>query len=167
MNRAVVWIGVATVLAGFALAAFPVVVTGQEHFDDEQAAGTLVAPVGLVVVMLGFTLYDPRASTVRGLFNDDPRPASVGHGPAAASGLYAPSEADECRQCRTPIAWDLASCPRCARARPCRTCGRPVGLVLDRPTCPTCGQAEATCGCPRLAPRGSPAPPRAIRLRGG
>ncbi|HTW54933.1 MAG TPA: hypothetical protein VMG36_00565 [Thermoplasmata archaeon] len=166
MNRAVVWIGVATVLAGFALAAFPIAVTGHEAFDLEQEAGTLVAPVGLVVVMLAFTLHDPRETTVRGLFDADPRRPSSAHGPPAAPGRYGPSEADECRFCRTPIAWDLAGCPRCARARPCRGCGRPLGRVLDRPTCPTCGRPESTCACPRLAPRGAAPAPRAVRLRG-
>lgn len=166
MNRAVVWIGIAMVLAGFALAAFPIVVTGREVFDVEQESGTLVAPVGLVVVMLGFTLYDPRATTVRGFFGGEDRPQPVARSRSAGTANYGPGEADECRACRTPIAWDLAQCPRCARARACRTCGRPLGLVIERPTCPACGRSEATCDCPRLPARAAPQP-RAIRLRGG
>ena len=157
MNRSVGWIGVGIVVAGFALAGFPILMTGQEHVDPEQLAGCLVAPVGLVVVLLGATSVDPRSTTVSGTFGntDDPGPAERLPEPATDRGRrWRSQDPVNCRYCRTVITSDLASCPRCARARSCRSCRRPLGFVLDRPTCPTCAQPEAICGCEHLADTG-------------
>ncbi|MGB6442202.1 MAG: hypothetical protein WBF81_02765, partial [Thermoplasmata archaeon] len=66
---------------------------------------------------------------------------------------YNPREPVRCRYCGSLVAFDLAQCPRCARARECRTCSRPLGVVLDRATCPLCARAEALCNCPHLPSR--------------
>ena len=154
MNRTVVYLGIGVILAGIGLVAFPIVVTGEERFDLEQAAGLLVAPVGLVVVMFGASFYDPTRTTVGGAFGnpEETRPRGVPTRPTFAPSPtpYHPKEAATCRFCRTPVGYELANCPRCARARDCRSCGRPLGYVLDRATCPYCARAEAFCNCPRL-----------------
>jgi hypothetical protein len=167
MNRSIGWIGVAVVLAGIGLVAFPLVVTGREFLDDEQILGFLVAPLGLFVVLIAAVSVDPRRTTVTGAFGNPDEPAS----PAASTPAGAPRprprspiEPVHCRYCRSVITADLSQCPRCARARDCRPCGRPLGLVLDRPTCPTCALAEPYCHCPALS---RPAPARVGRRAGG
>ncbi|MGP8077086.1 MAG: hypothetical protein ACLQD8_01230 [Thermoplasmata archaeon] len=168
MNRSVVYLGVGVILTGIALVSFPIAVTGAEVFDIEQEAGLLVAPVGLVVVMLGASFYDPTRTTVGGAFGnpEELRPRSAGPHPAprAPPLAYHPHDSATCRYCRTYIDYDLANCPRCARSRECRTCGRPLGRVLDRATCPLCARPEALCNCPRLSsPVGAPVGHRPIR----
>jgi hypothetical protein len=169
MNRSLAYIGIGVILAGFALASFPIVVYGAETFDVEQESGTLIAPVGLVVVLLAAVAPDPRRTTVVGAFgNPDetvgrerPSPA-----PPTAPRRYDPKAAVACRHCRTYIPAELAQCPRCARARDCRSCGRPLGLVLDRATCPRCARPEASCGCSILDVAIGPTP-RGNRAWGG
>ncbi len=149
MNRTVVYLGIAVVVAGFLLAAYPILLLGRERFDLEQGAGCLVAPVGVFVVMFGASFYDPTRTTVGGVFGnpDERRPTSPAEGPVSPAIPFSPLEAATCRFCRTYIDHDQATCPRCARARPCRRCGRPLGRVLDRATCPRCGREEAFCDC--------------------
>jgi len=156
MNRSIAYIGVGIILFGFALVASPIVLTGAEQFDLEQELGVFLAPFGLVVVMLGAMAHDPEATTVGGAFGSSE--ANVLRASAARSSeaprppvRYNPKEPVACRFCRTNISWDLVQCPRCTRARDCRGCGRPLGMVLDRPTCPTCARAEPFCSCPILA----------------
>jgi hypothetical protein len=162
MNRTIVGIGLVLLLFGFALAAFPIVVTGHEAFDFEQEAGLYVAPVGLLVILLGAIGHDPAATTVPGAFGNveetSRRMRTGGDARPRPVAPINPKDPVACRYCRTIITWDLAICPRCARARECRYCGRPLGVVLDRPTCPTCARAEVFCSCPRVArPGGSAA----------
>jgi hypothetical protein len=155
MNRSVVYLGVGVILFGIALVASPIVLTGREQFTLEQEAGLLIAPVGLVVVMLGASFYDPNRTTVGGAFGNPDvaiRPMTENRSPARApSTLYHPHGFAICRYCRTPIGYEQATCPRCARARDCRTCGRPLGMVLDRSTCPMCARPEALCNCPEFS----------------
>jgi hypothetical protein len=156
MNRAIAGVGIGVILAGIGLVAFPVVVTGQEQLDPEQLAGFLVAPVGLFVVLLAAVSVDPRRTTIVGTFGnpDEPSPPDPSDVEPPARPRTALSEAVYCRTCRTVMTSDLARCPRCSRARECRTCGRPLGLVLERPTCPRCARPEPTCACPLLPRRG-------------
>jgi hypothetical protein len=163
VNRAVVYLGLAVALAGVGLIAFPIVVSGSEQFDVEQEAGLLVGPIGLVVIGLGGVAPDPNRTTVGGFFGSseaEPARPSRPSGPERRAGLgWSPFEPVNCRYCRTIITHDLARCPRCSRARDCRSCGRPLGLVLERSTCPRCARAEAFCNCPRFerpAPAGNP-----------
>lgn len=165
MNRSIAGVGIGIIVAGIALVAFPIVVLGREQLDPEQLAGFLVAPVGLFVVLIAAVSVDPRRTTIVGTFgNPDERPPA----PAEPEWLGArprssPNEPVYCRFCRAVITADLARCPRCSRARDCRNCGRPLGFVLERPTCPTCAQAEMFCSCPFLPRR---VPPRVGRFAG-
>jgi len=150
MNRSLAYIGIGVIVAGLALASYPLVVNGVEKFDIEQEAGVYIAPVGLVVILLAAVAQDPRKTTVRGAFgNPDERPSRtrVPAGAPPAAHRYNSSEAASCRFCRTFISPELAQCPRCARARDCRSCGRPLGIVLERATCPRCALPEAICSC--------------------
>jgi len=157
MNRSIAFVGVGVILAGIGLVAFPIVVTGREQLDLEQIAGFLVAPLGLVVVLIGAVSVDPNKTTIAGTFgNPDEAVRPVAPAGAPARPRFNPREPVYCRFCRTIITADLSRCPRCSRARECRNCGRPLGQVLERPTCPTCARAEPFCSCPSLA---RPAPP--------
>jgi len=163
MNRSIVLIGVVLIGLGFALVASPIAFTGAEQLDIEQELGFLVAPVGLVVVMLGALAQDPTRTTVGGAFGNPyaelERPTRAPPVEPRARRLFNPHEPADCRYCRTVITSDLSQCPRCARARDCRNCGRPLGMVNDRVTCPTCGRMEAFCNCPSLArPVATPRP---------
>lgn len=150
MHRSIAGIGIAVILAGFALVAFPIATTGREQLDYEQLAGFLVAPIGLVVVLIAGLSVDPRKTTVAGTFGNPElagRRVPSGAPLGAPRRLRNPYEPVHCRHCRSVITADLAACPRCALARECRSCGRPLGQVLDRPTCPPCARAEAFCNC--------------------
>jgi hypothetical protein len=156
MNRTTVGIGLVVLLFTFALLAFPIVVTSHEVFDFEQEAGIFVLPVGLLIIMFGAMAHNPEATTVGGAFgNVDEAPRRPGPAPTGAAARpqvrFNPKEPVACRYCRTNIPWDIAICPRCARPRECRNCGRPLGVVLDRPTCPTCARSELFCNCPMIA----------------
>jgi len=155
MNRSIAYCGVAVILFGFAMVAFPIVVTGAEQLDLEQEVGFLLAPVGLVVVMLGALALDPSRTTVGGAFGNPERalerPSAGASLDSRERRLFNPHEPVNCRFCGSVITPDLAQCPRCARARDCRNCGRPLGLVMNRATCPTCARVEGFCNCPRLA----------------
>ncbi len=167
MNRSIAWIGVAVIVVGIGMVAFPLVAVGREVLDDEQILGFLLAPVGLFVVLIAAVAVDPRRTTVTGAFgNPDERTRAEPSTETAAvrARPRSPLEPVHCRYCRSVITADLAQCPRCARARDCRPCGRPLGLVLERPTCPTCALAEPYCHCPALS---RPAPARIGRRAGG
>ena len=171
MNRSIGRVGLAIVLAGFALAAFPIVLTGAEHFDIEQEAGILVAPVGLLVILIGAVQVNPERTTVGGTFGNPEERSRLRAGPSATPSLpprarWSPGDPIYCRYCHTSIHPELARCPRCARARDCRSCGRPLGLVLERATCPFCGRAEPLCYCSPV-PRPAAAPGLAARPRRG
>jgi len=154
MNRSIAWFGVVLIVGGFALIAWPIAVSGAEHLDLEQELGFLVLPVGLVVVMLAALSLDPSRTTVGGAFGNpetaqqrSPRGAPVD---SRTTRVFNPHEPVNCRQCRTLISPDLALCPRCARPRECRGCGRPLGIANDRVSCPGCARTEALCNCPTL-----------------
>lgn len=154
MNREIAGVGIVFIVLGLGLVAYPIAFTGSEQLDIEQEVGFLVVPVGLVVVMLGALAHNPERTTVGGAFGNPEedlyrRPRGRPPEPRAAR-IFNPHEPVDCRYCRTVITADLAQCPRCARHRDCRSCGRPLGIVLDRVTCPTCGRAEGLCNCPTL-----------------
>ncbi len=155
MNRSITLVGIAIILLGIGLAAFPIIVTGQERLDFEQEAGILLAPIGLLVVLIGGVQQNPELTTVKGTFgNPDEkasRPAPARPTEAARPLGFSPREPVHCRYCRTVITWDLAYCPRCARSRDCRVCGRPLEMADDRTDCPGCHRVEAFCRCPKLA----------------
>lgn len=151
MNRSIALIGVVIVVLGFALVAYPIAFTGHEQLDIEQEAGFLAAPVGLVVVMLGALAQNPERTTVGGTFgNPEANLRRPTRGPPVeprAKRVFNPHEPVDCRYCRTVIAADLAQCPRCARPRDCRSCGRPLEMVGVQVTCPACRRSEGFCNC--------------------
>lgn len=165
MNRSIAMVGLAVILVGFALMSFPLVVLGREQLDPEQVAGFLLAPIGLGVVLIAGVSVDPNRTTVGGTFGNPeeaPRP-EASEAPSPARARYSnPNAPVHCRKCRSVVTADLSRCPRCSRARDCRNCGRPLGQVLERPTCPTCARAEPFCNCPLLA---RPAPVGVVRGR--
>ncbi len=171
MNRSITWVGVVIILAGIALTAFPIVVTGAEQLDLEQEAGLLLAPIGLLVVLIGAVQPNPERTTIRGTFGN-PDENFLRHSAAGAAERprpvlrLNPREAVECRHCRTVISFDLAQCPRCARSRDCRVCGRPLEMMGDRTDCPSCHRVEAFCNCPRLERPNGPAAVGARPRRG-
>jgi len=163
MNRSIVLVGVAIILAGLALVASPIVLTGGELFDLEQEAGIFLAPVGLLVILIGGVQPNPERTTVGGTFGnpdaDLNRSAKTRRvGPGRTYLGFNPREPVSCRHCRTVITFDLAVCPRCGRPRECRECGRRLGLVEDRTDCPGCHRMEAFCSCARVS-RPAPATP--------
>ena len=152
MNRSIALIGVVIIVLGFALVAYPIAVTGHEQLDVEQEAGFLAVPVGLVVVMLGALAQNPERTTVGGTFGNPEanllrRPTRVAPSEPRAKRIFNPHEPVDCRYCRTVIAPDLAQCPRCARPRDCRGCGRPLEMVGVQVTCPGCRRSESFCNC--------------------
>jgi hypothetical protein len=158
MNRSIMYVGVAILLCGFALLAFPIATTGQEQFDLEQEAGLFFFPPALAVLLVGSISDDPRVTTVGGAFgNPDAEAPRAGTGRPSGERsrrlTYHPHEPVRCRHCSAIIPADLARCPRCARARECRSCGRPLEVVAETVTCPGCSRPEAFCNCPHLPPR--------------
>ena len=138
MNRSMAYVGIAVVAAGFALVAFPIVATGAEVFDFEQEAGLFVLPAGLAIILLGLVAHDPRATTVGGAFGNVEESARRprASAPAARAPVgYNPKEPVSCRYCRTYIPWDVAICPRCARAEGLCDCAwLPEGAAPLEPT---------------------------------
>jgi hypothetical protein len=158
MNRSILGVGVGILLVGIALIGYPIAVTGAEQFDFEQEAGLFFLAPAFAVMLIGAISDDPGVTTVGGAFGnpdvDAERARTARAAPTTKPSLaYHPHEAVRCRYCSAIIAADLALCPRCARPRDCRTCGRPLGMVLNRPTCPACARPEPFCNCPHLPPR--------------
>jgi len=170
MNRSIVLLGVAIILAGLALVSSPIVLTGAEQFDFEQEAGIFLTPIGLLVILIGAVQPNPERTTVGGTFGnpdaDVGRPAKSGSADRGRAYTgFSPREPASCRYCRTVIAFDLAVCPRCGRPRECRGCGRPLGMVEDRTDCPGCHRVEAFCNCARVAHSAAPGPISPSRRR--
>jgi hypothetical protein len=170
MHRSIAYVGVGTLLLAFALIAFPIWAYGSEQFDLEQEFGILILPAGLLVLLVAGVSPDPRLTTVGGTFGN---PEFAGRERPARSSAsvpgrltYHPREAVNCEQCGTVVSPDLARCPRCTRARMCRTCGRPLGYVLDRPTCPRGAKAEPFCDCPQLPRKAGPSTRARSRVAG-
>jgi hypothetical protein len=156
MNRSIVLLGVGILVVGFGLVASPIILYGSEMFTLEQEFGIFLSPVGLLVVLIGAVQANPERTTVRGTFgNPDMESRHSGAPAAPASGRaglgYNPREPVNCRYCGSVITYDLAFCPRCARPRACRGCGRILGMAGDRTDCGGCHRVEAFCNCSRLA----------------
>jgi hypothetical protein len=154
MHRSIAYIGAGVLVFAIALLAFPLWAYGAEQWDLEQELGILVVPFALITFLIAATTADPHETTVGGTFGNpeyDRATPSVFGRPASRPRIVTSfSEATQCLHCGTVIAPNLANCLRCGRARPCRTCHRPMGLVLERPTCPACARAEPLCNCPIL-----------------
>jgi hypothetical protein len=157
MNRSILLIGVGLLLFAFALMSFPIATTGHEQFDLEQEGGIYLIAPALAIVLIGSISDDPRRTTIGGTFGNpeaDVRRPTVDPAARERRGLgYNPREPVRCRYCSSIVPSELAQCPRCARSRDCRTCHRPLGIVLDRPTCPLCARPEPLCNCPQIPVR--------------
>lgn len=167
MNRTILGMGIGILLVGFILIGYPIAVTGQEQFDLFQEIGLFFLAPAFGVMLIGAISDDPRVTTIGGAFGNPEvdltrRPAKPA-GPTRTGLPYHPNEPVRCRFCGAIITADLSQCPRCARARECRTCGRPLGTVLERPTCPLCARTEALCNCPHVPVRPPVGPGRARR----
>lgn len=168
MNRSITMLGVAIMLVGFGLIASPIALLGKESFTVEQELGLFVVPISLVVVMIGAVQANPERTTVGGTFGNPEentrRSPPAGTEEARPPMRFGPRESVQCRHCRTTIEYDVAFCPRCARPRECRACGRSLGRAGNDTDCPGCHRVEAFCNCPR-APRAGPryAPPPPAR----
>jgi hypothetical protein len=168
MNRTILGMGIGILLVGFGFIGYPIATTGAEQFDLFQEIGLFFLAPAFGVMLIGAISDDPRVTTVGGAFGNPEvdlmrRPTKVPT--ATRTGLpYHPREPVRCRFCGAIITADLAQCPRCARARECRTCGRPLGVVLGRVTCPMCARAEALCNCPHLPVRAPTSPVRSRRV---
>jgi hypothetical protein len=163
-----VYVSASLMLGAFALLTYPLWALGSEQFDLEQELGILFLPFGLVTMLVGLTAIDPLTTTIGGTFGNpefDTATRITAPGGARRGLDYDPREPVNCRQCRSVIPAEYAQCRRCARARPCRSCGRPLGVVLDRPTCPACGQAEPLCNCAGIVRASSLTPHERVRAR--
>lgn len=149
MNRSLAYVGVGIVLAGIALVASPIVLTGHMKFNIVPAVGLIVAPLGLGVVGVAAAAIDPRRTTVLGTFGQDlpAVPETVPVAPLPSPRPSNPRAPVRCPNCRTVMTYELARCPRCAEDRPCRECGRLLTEVDDRAVCGHCGRAELFCNC--------------------
>jgi RNA polymerase subunit RPABC4/transcription elongation factor Spt4 len=151
VNRSIAGIAAGVLLFAIALTAFPIWALGREQFDVEQELGILLVPFGLITFLIAATTADPRTTTVGGAFGnreyDRLRRAEEARSAPRPRVFTNYSEAVHCRHCNTIIPPDLANCPRCGRARICRSCHRLLGMVLERPTCASCGRAEPLCDC--------------------
>ncbi|HTT26514.1 MAG TPA: hypothetical protein VMH90_06105 [Thermoplasmata archaeon] len=152
MNRAILGVGVAILLVAIALVVSPIALTGAESLTTLAEIGVFTLPVGIVVVLLGGVAPDPSITTVGGVFGNpvenaihDRRGAAPSVVPARARG--SPRQPVNCRQCYTLVAWDAILCPRCGRARDCRSCGRDLDWSGTTIVCVPCAHPEVYCNC--------------------
>jgi hypothetical protein len=151
MHRSIAYIGIVVLLVAVALLAFPIWAYGAEQWDLEQELGILLVPFGLITFLIAATTADPRLSTVGGAFGnaeyDRTRQPWIRRPTPRPKIVRSFNEAPQCLHCGTVIPPQLAICPRCSQIRPCRACNRPLGLVLERATCPLCARPEPLCNC--------------------
>lgn len=155
MNRTITLLGLFVLLVGIGLIASPEVLSGLETVTPLLEVGVFVLPVGLSIILWGASSPDPRATTVAGVFGNPEenilRRSSLGSTRNFdVRYLPGPRESVNCRHCYTLIPWDVAECPRCARRRECRACGRPLFYLSGAVRCLPCVRAETYCVCPKL-----------------
>jgi hypothetical protein len=149
MNRSLAYVGVGVILAGIALVASPIVLTGRMTLGVAPIAGFIIAPLGLFVIGFAAASFDPRRTTVRTFGQDEPppRPEPPEELVVAQFRPVNPKAPVRCPNCRTVMTYDLSRCPRCAEDRPCRACARPLASVDDQAVCPGCTRQELFCNC--------------------
>jgi len=155
MNRRIALAGLFQLLVALALIISPIALYGSLRVTLELEIGLLMLPLGFTTVFWGSASPDPEITTIGGVFGNpvenelrrlEARRASVAHVRYASS----PKEPVHCRQCYTLIAWDSAECPRCARRRECRGCGRSLFYLSGAVRCLPCVRDEVFCNCPKL-----------------
>ena len=153
MNREMVGVGVVLVITGVGLMVSPLAMNGSETWTLLVEVGVLVTVAAICVVLAGLSAPDPTRTTVSGLFGNPIENEIRERGRTAPTGGLrrdhtSPRRSVHCRQCYTLIAWNLIECPRCALARPCRSCSGPLEHRGDRIHCTQCGLEEVYCNCP-------------------
>jgi len=143
------------VLLGIAFIASPEALNGAETVTPLLEIGIFVLPVGLTTVLWGASSPDPRLTTVRGVFGnpDEALLSRMLEGtPRSIDVRYLPNprEPVNCRHCYTLIPWNVAECPRCARRRDCRACGKSLYFVTGAVRCLPCVRDETFCNCPKV-----------------
>jgi hypothetical protein len=173
MNRSLALVGLVLVIVASLLASIPFLVTASFQLNDVFYFAGVLFLVGVVILFQGATAPDPKVTTVGGLLGnpivDESRRAEE-----AVTNLpktpvrYAigPKEPVNCRHCYTLIPWDVLYCPRCARPRECRSCGKQLYFLAGAVRCAPCVRDETQCNCPRVrSPVSRPAGAR--RVGGG
>ncbi len=152
MNRSILGVGVVLLLFSVGLVVSPIALYGFESLTVLSEIGVFLLPAGIVISLLGAVAPDPSITTVGGMFGNpveneihDRRPSSPGSIPARVRG--SPRQPVNCRQCYTLIGWDLILCPRCGRARECRSCGRVLDWSGNTIVCVRCTHPEVYCNC--------------------
>ncbi len=171
MNRSLALVGLVLVIVAILLVALPFLVTASTGGTPLLFGGALLFLVGLALLFIGATSPDPKVTTVGGLLGnpivDESRRAEEELlSPAERAVRYAPGpkEPVNCRYCYTVIPWNILDCPRCARPRLCRNCGKRLFLLAGAVRCGPCVRDEFYCNCPRVRPSGPR--PGAIRRVG-
>ncbi|MFZ0830185.1 MAG: hypothetical protein WCB18_05605 [Thermoplasmata archaeon] len=173
MNRSLALVGLVLVIVGILLVSIPFLVTSGFQVGYEFYGAGVLFLVGLVILFQAAIASDPHVTTVGGLLGnpivDESRKAeeAVTNLPATRV-RYAPGpkEPVNCRYCYTAIPWNVLDCPRCARPRHCRNCGKQLYLLAGAVRCAPCVRDETFCNCPRVKPSG-PRPAGVRRLGGG
>ncbi|MCI4353312.1 MAG: hypothetical protein L3K14_08035 [Thermoplasmata archaeon] len=173
MHRSLALVGVVLVIGAILAVAIPFLVTSAFLDGDAFYGAGLVFLLGVVLLLRGATAPDPTVTTVGGFLGnpvvDESRRAEEALlSPAARHVRYAPGprEPVNCRHCYTIIPWDVVDCPRCARPRECRSCGKRLYFLAGAVRCAPCVRDETYCNCPRVRPSGV-RPSGARRLGGG
>ena len=173
MNRTLALLGLVMVIVAILVVSIPFLVTSSFQIGYTLYVAGLLFLVGLIILLQGAMAPDPRVTTVGGLLGnpivDESRRAEEAIMGVPTSHIrYAPGpkEPVNCRYCYTAIPWDLVDCPRCARPRLCRNCGKRLYFLAGAVRCAPCVRDESICNCPRVRPSGS-RPSGARRLGGG
>ncbi|MCI4363109.1 MAG: hypothetical protein L3K13_02230 [Thermoplasmata archaeon] len=119
-------------------------------------ASTFLLAFGLMLTLYGLSRPDPEVTTVGGWFGSAEenllrREHAGGERPPDRRYLPSPRESVHCVGCYTIIPSTVLQCPRCARARRCESCGRPLFFLAGAVRCAPCIKDEVYCSCPRLA----------------
>ncbi len=161
MNRSLALAGLVLVIVAILLVALPFLVTASADGDYLFFGAGLLFLIGLVLLFVGATSPDPKVTTVGGLLGnpivDESRRAEEALlTPAERHLRYAPGpkEPVNCRYCYTVIPWNILDCPRCARPRLCRNCGKRLYLLAGAVRCGPCVRDEIYCICPRVRASG-------------
>jgi hypothetical protein len=172
MNRTLALVGTVLVIISLLSISIPFLVTSAFKVSDAAYAAGLLFLVGLVVLYQAATAVDPSVTTVGGILGnpiiDESRRAEEAVTNVPLSPVrytVGPKEPVNCRYCYTAIPWDVANCPRCARPRHCRSCGKPLFYLAGGVRCGPCVRDESQCNCPRVKATG--ARPTGVRRLGG
>jgi LSD1 subclass zinc finger protein len=119
---------------------------------------TFLLAFGLMLTLYGVSRPDPEVTTVGGWFGSSEenllrRERPEREGAVDRRYLPSPRESVHCVACYTIIPSAVLHCPRCARARRCESCGRPLFFLAGAVRCAPCVKDEVYCSCPHLAKR--------------